>query len=32
MPEVNITPSENGPNIVSGPMTITAPDGHVIEL
>ena len=20
-----------GPNIVSGPMTITAPDGHVIE-
>lgn len=31
MPDVNITPSENGPYIVSGPMTITAPDGHVID-
>jgi hypothetical protein len=31
MPDVNITPSENGPYIVSGPMTITAADGHVIE-
>jgi CDGSH iron-sulfur domain-containing protein 3 len=31
MPDVNITPSENGPYIVTGPVTLTAPDGHVIE-
>ena len=31
MPDVNITPSENGPYIVSGPVTLTGPDGHVIE-
>jgi len=31
MPEVTITPSENGPYIVSGPVTLVAPDGHVIE-
>jgi CDGSH-type Zn-finger protein len=31
MPDVNITPSENGPYIVSGPVTLTAPDGRVIE-
>ena len=31
MPDVNITPSENGPYIVSGPVVLTAPDGHVIE-
>ena len=32
MPDVTITPSENGPYIVSGPVTLVAPDGHVIEL
>src|SRR6202030_3954031 len=31
MPDVNITPSENGPYIVSGPVVLTAPDGRVIE-
>ena len=31
MPDVTITPSENGPYIVSGPVTLTAPDGRVIE-
>ena len=31
MAEVNITPSENGPYIVSGPVVLIAPDGHVIE-
>ena len=28
MPDVNITPSENGPYIVSGPVVLTAPDGR----
>lgn len=31
MPDVTITPSEDGPYIVSGPVTLAAPDGHVIE-
>ena len=31
MPDVNITPSENGPYIVSGPVTLAAPDGREIE-
>ena len=31
MHDVNITPSENGPYIVSGPVTLVAPDGHVID-
>src|SRR3954454_19065950 len=31
MPDVTITPSENGPYIVSGPVTLVAPDGHQIE-
>jgi CDGSH-type Zn-finger protein len=31
MPDVNVTPTENGPYLVSGPATLTAPDGHVIE-
>ena len=31
MPDVNITPSENGPYIVSGPVTLTDVDGRVIE-
>jgi hypothetical protein len=31
MAEVTITPSENGPYFISGPVTITAPDGRVIE-
>ena len=31
MPDATITPSENGPYIVSGPVTLTAPDGRVIE-
>ena len=31
MAEVNITPSENGPYLISGPVTLTAPDGRVIE-
>jgi CDGSH-type Zn-finger protein len=29
--EVNITPSEDGPYIVSGTVVLTAPDGRVIE-
>jgi CDGSH-type Zn-finger protein len=31
MADVTITPSEDGPYIVSGPVTLLAPDGHVIE-
>lgn len=31
MPDVTITPSEDGPYIVSGPVTLAAPDGHQIE-
>ena len=31
MPDVTITPSENGPYLVSGPVTLVAPDGHEIE-
>jgi len=31
MPDVTITPSEDGPYIVSGPAVLTAPDGRVIE-
>jgi len=31
MPEANITPSEDGPYMVCGPVTLTAPDGRVIE-
>ncbi len=31
MAEVNITPSENGPYFVSGPVTLTDVDGRVIE-
>jgi CDGSH-type Zn-finger protein len=31
MAEVNITPSENGPYLISGPVTLTAPDGREIE-
>ena len=30
MADVTITPSENGPYIVSGQVTLVAPDGHVI--
>ena len=31
MPDVTIMPSEDGPYIVSGPVTLVAPDGRVIE-
>ena len=31
MADVNITPSENGPYIVSGPVALTDIDGRVIE-
>ena len=31
MPDANITPSEDGPYIVSGPVTLTDSDGRVIE-
>ena len=31
MPDVTITPSEDGPYIVTGPVTLVAPDRHVIE-
>ncbi|MFL5865337.1 MAG: CDGSH iron-sulfur domain-containing protein [Solirubrobacteraceae bacterium] len=31
MAEVNVTPTENGPYFISGPVTLTAPDGRVIE-
>ena len=31
MADVTITPSEDGPYIVSGPVALAAPDGHVIE-
>ena len=27
MPDVTITPSEDGPYIVAGPVTLVAPDG-----
>ena len=30
MPDVTIKPSENGPYIVAGPVTLVAPDGHEI--
>jgi len=30
MDEVTITPSENGPYLVSGPVHLTAPDGREI--
>jgi CDGSH-type Zn-finger protein len=30
MPEVNITPSEDGPYIVTGPVSITDVDGREI--
>ena len=31
MPDVTITPTEDGPYMVSGPVVLTAPDGRVIE-
>jgi CDGSH-type Zn-finger protein len=31
MPDVTITPSEDGPYMVSGPVVLTAQDGRVIE-
>ena len=31
MPDINITPSENGPYIVSGPVPRPDVDGRVIE-
>jgi CDGSH-type Zn-finger protein len=31
MPEITITPSEDGPYIVSGPVRLLAPDGREIE-
>jgi CDGSH-type Zn-finger protein len=31
MADATITPSENGPYIVTGPVTLMAPDGRVIE-
>src|ERR1700727_2615335 len=31
MPDVTITPSEDGPYIVSGRVTLVAPDGHELE-
>jgi hypothetical protein len=31
MDEVTITPSENGPYLVSGPVHLTAPDGRGIR-
>ena len=31
MPDVTITPSENGPYVVSGLVTLATPDGHVID-
>ena len=30
MPEVTITPSENGPYLISGPLTLVAPGGEEI--
>jgi len=30
MADVNITPTENGPYLVSGPVELTDPDGRVI--
>ena len=30
MPDVTITPTEDGPYMVSGPVVLTAPDGHEI--
>jgi CDGSH-type Zn-finger protein len=31
MAEVTVTPTENGPYFISGSVTLTAPDGRVIE-
>jgi CDGSH-type Zn-finger protein len=31
MPDVTVTPSEDGPYIVSGDVRLVAPDGHEIE-
>jgi CDGSH-type Zn-finger protein len=31
MPDVTITPTEDGPYMVSGDVTLVAPDGHEIE-
>jgi CDGSH-type Zn-finger protein len=31
MADVTITPTEDGPYMVSGPVVLTAPDGRVIE-
>ena len=31
MADVNITPTEDGPYMVSGPVTLTDVDGRVIE-
>ena len=31
MSQVDITPTEDGPYVVSGPVTLIAPDGRVIE-
>jgi CDGSH-type Zn-finger protein len=31
VPDVTITPSENGPYIVAGAVKLVAPDGHEIE-
>jgi CDGSH-type Zn-finger protein len=31
MAEVTVAPTENGPYFISGPVTLTAPDGRVIE-
>ncbi len=31
MPDVTITPSEDGPYLISGSVRLTAPDGREIE-
>jgi CDGSH-type Zn-finger protein len=31
LPDVNVTPSEDGPYIVSGSVVLTTPDGRVID-
>jgi CDGSH-type Zn-finger protein len=31
MAQVNITPTENGPYLVTGPVALTAPDGRAID-
>ena len=31
MPDITITPSDDGPYIVSGPVSLVAPDGRAIE-